>query len=182
MNPMSHTPSRRTVLRGIGATLAVPFLESLAPRGFALAAPGKAPGKPPVRMAVLYFANGVHGEFWTPKGTGKSFELSPTLAPLADHKDDLLVLSELMNKAALTGDGHYVKTAGLLTGTTITKTPGKDIRSGCTSFDQVIAQQVGQTTPLPSLELGIEPVETGIDTLVGYTLLYSSHISWATPT
>ncbi len=179
---MYSTVSRRTVLRGIGATLAVPFLESLAPRGLALAAAGAAPGKPPVRTAFIYFANGVHGEFWTPKGTGKAFELSPTLAPLAEHKDDLLVFSELMNKAALTGDGHYVKSAGLLTGTTITKTTGKDVRSGGTSFDQVIAQQVGQHTPLPSLELGIEPVETGIDQLVGYTLLYSSHISWATPT
>ena len=179
---MSPMLSRRTVLRGLGATLAVPFLESLAPRGFALAAPGKTPGKPPVRMAVLYFANGVHGEFWTPKGTGKSFELSPTMAPLKDHKDDLLVMSELMNAAARTGDGHYVKTAGLLTGTTITKTTGKDLRSGGTSVDQVVAQQIGQNTPLPSLELGIEPVETGIDGIVGYTRLYGSHISWATPT
>src|SRR4051812_11084103 len=106
---MSPTFSRRTVLRGLGATLAIPFMESLAPRGFALAAAGKAPGKPPVRMAVLYFANGVHGEFWTPKGTGKSFELSETLSGLKEHKDDVLVMSELMNQAALTGDGHYVK-------------------------------------------------------------------------
>ena len=177
-----HAISRRNVLRGLGATLALPFLESLAPRGLALAAPGAAAGKPPVRMAVLYFANGVLGDFWQPKGTGKGFELSPTLAPLKDHKDDVLVMSELMNNAAVTGDGHYVKTAGLLTGTTITKTTGKDLRSNGTSVDQVVAQKIGHLTPLPSLELGIEPVETGVDGIVGYTRLYGSHISWATPT
>jgi hypothetical protein len=127
-------------------------------------------------------ANGVRPDAWTPSGTGASFELSPTLSPLAPLKNDILVLSELMNKGADTGDGHYVKTAGFLTGTTITKTTGKDLRSGGVSVDQVIAQRVGRGTPLPSLELGIEPVTTGIDSQVGYTRLYGSHISWSTPT
>lgn len=177
--------SRRTVLRGLGAAVALPFLESLAPRGLSALAPAgtaAAAAKPPVRMGILYMANGVNVNQWTPKGRGRDFELSPTLAPLADYKDDLLVFSELWNQAARNGDGHYVKSAGWLTGTTITKTTGKDIRSGAVSMDQLAAQRVGGQTPLPSLELGIEPVQTGVDDNVGYTLLYSSHISWATPT
>jgi hypothetical protein len=175
----SHPISRRTVLRGLGAAISLPVLDSLLPKALAVS-PTSA--KPPVRMAVLYMANGVNVKQWMPSGRGRDFELSPTLSPLADFKDDVLVFSDLMNKSALHGDGHYVKSAGLLTGTTITKTTGRDIRSGGVSMDQLAAQRIGNLTPLPSLELGIEPVQTGIDNNVGYTLLYSSHISWATPT
>jgi hypothetical protein len=177
--------SRRTVLRGLGAAVCLPFLESLAPRALASAAGGgvaRVAAKRPVRMAVLYMANGVNVSKWVPQGFGRDFALSPTLSPLAPLKDDLLVLTELMNRAATGGDGHYVKSAGLLTGTTITKTTGKDIRAGGVSMDQLAAQKIGHLTPLPSLELGVEPVETGVDGNVGYTRLYSSHISWATPT
>ena len=179
-----HPISRRTVLRGLGAAVSLPFLESLAPRGLRSFAAASVPGaaKRPVRMAVLYMANGVNVSQWTCKGFGRDFELSPTLSPLSNFKNDLLVFSELMNRAATSGDGHYVKSAGLLTGTTITKTTGKDIRAGGISMDQLAAQRIGHHTPLPSLELGLDPVETGIDNNVGYTRLYSSHISWATPT
>src|SRR5688572_605907 len=181
--------SRRTMLRGVGAMMALPLLEAMGDAAGAfsakstLAAPATAPASAfPVRMAVLYMPNGVNEHAWTPKGTGNGFELSPTLAPLADLKDEILVLSELMNVGSIGGDGHYVKTAGFLTGTTITKTTGKDLRSGGTSMDQVAAQRIGRLTPLPSLELGIDPVTTGIDNNVGYTRLYGSHISWSTPT
>ena len=92
---MSHPICRRTVLRGLGAAVSLPFLESLAPRVLA-----GAPAKPPVRMAVLYMANGINPNTWTPKGTGRSFELSPTLAPLQKVKDDLLVFTELWNAAS----------------------------------------------------------------------------------
>ena len=176
--------SRRTVLRGLGAAVSLPFLESLAPRANAAAA-GAAPAgasSRPVRMAVLYMPNGVNVGAWTPRGVGSCFELSPTLSPLQPLKDDLLIFSELWNASAVGGDGHYVKTGGFLTGTTITKTTGKDIRSGAVSMDQVAAQRIGRQTPLPSLELGIDPVTSGIDANVGYTRLYGSHISWATPT
>jgi hypothetical protein len=81
-----------------------------------------------------------------------------------------------------TGDGHYVKTAAFLTGTTITRTTGSDLRCGAVSMDQVAAGRIGNLTPLPSLELGIEPVTTGVDTNVGYTRLYGAHISWNTAT
>src|SRR5206468_1358057 len=148
----SHPISRRTVLRGLGVAISLPVLDSLLPRALAVS---PASAKPPVRMAVLYMANGVNVKQWTPSGRGRGFELSPTLSPLADFKDDVLVFSDLMNKSALHGDGHYVKSAGLLTGTTITKTTGRDIRSGGVSMDQLAAQRIGSQTPLPSLELGI---------------------------
>ena len=179
----SHTVSRRTVLRGLGAAISLPLLESLAPRAAAaIASPATPAPVKPVRMAVLYMPNGVNVGAWTPRGVGQCFELSPTLSPLNPVKNDILVFSELMNASAVGGDGHYVKTGGFLTGTTITKTTGKDIRSGAVSMDQLAAQRIGKLTPLPSLELGIDPVTGGIDNNVGYTRLYGSHISWATPT
>ena len=106
---------RRSFLRGAGATLALPFLDAMRP----LMAAGSS-GSLPVRIALLYMPNGVNPHAWTPKGTGREFELSPILEPLASHKNDLLVLTELWNAASNTGDGHYVKTGGFLTGTTIT--------------------------------------------------------------
>src|SRR5688572_9647594 len=164
--------NRRTFLKGLGATLALPYFESLA---------APASGRP-VRMAVLYMANGVHSDAWKPTGAGRDFELSPTLSPLAKVKDDLLVLSELWNKASDTGDGHYVKTGGFLTSTTITRTTGEALNSNGISMDQLAARKVGILTPLPSLELGLEPPATGVDSNVGYTQLYGAHIAWSQPT
>lgn len=169
------------MLKGVGAMMSLPLLEAMGPLA-ATAAPGSTrKGKHPVRLAVLYMPNGVNPHAWTPKGVGREFELSPILEPLASHKNDLLVLTELWNAASNTGDGHYVKTGGFLTGTTITRTTGSDLRSGAVSMDQVVAQHIGNLTPLPSLELGIEPPATGVDTNVGYTQLYGAHISWSTP-
>jgi hypothetical protein len=133
-------------------------------------------------MAVLYMANGVNPHQWTPKGEGRDFELSPTLAPLADFKKQLLVVTNLWNASAKAGDGHYVKTSGFLTCTTVTKTLGVDVSCNGVSMDQIAAQRVGKQTPLPSLELGIAPVTTGVDTNVGYTRVYGSHIAWSGPT
>lgn len=177
---MGHNSlSRRTVLRGIGVTMTLPLLEAMEPLK-ALAAPEKA--KAPVRMAVMYMPNGVHPHRWTPAKTGREFELSPILEPLKNVKDDLLVLTELMNNHSTTGDGHYYKVAPFLTGTEITKTTGADVRVGAISLDQVIAQQIGNLTPLPSLELSVEAPWTFVDTNVGLTTLYGGHISWNTPT
>jgi hypothetical protein len=167
------------MLRGLGVMVGLPLLDAM--RGpAALAAPGEA--APPVRMACLFFPNGVHPKQWTPQGEGKSFELSPILEPLARLKDEVLVLTNLMNRATNTGDGHYVKDAAWLTGTTITRTTGADLNANGVSVDQLAARRVGNFTPLPSLELGVEPVTTGVDTVVGYTRLYGSHISWSSPT
>lgn len=168
---------RRTFLKGIGATLALPALEAMRP----LKAAGSL-GAPAIRMAMLYMPNGVRPDRWTPEGTGEKFKLSPILSPLESHQKDLLVLTGLQNKNSFGGDGHYVKTGGWLTGTTITKTTGSDINAGGISMDQLAAQKIGQSCKLPSLELGTEEVRNRIDTNVGYTTLYASHISWKTPT
>ena len=170
---MNTNVTRRTMLKGIGATLALPVLEAMLPA---------AATRFPVRMAHLYMANGVHPEMWTPCGTGADFELSPSLSPLTGVKMDIVVLSELWNAASNTGDGHYVKTSGFLTSTTITRTTGDELNSNGISMDQVAARKIGILTPLPSLELGIEPPATGVDTNVGYTQLYGAHIAWSQPT
>ena len=164
--------TRRTMLRGAGVTLGLPWLE-------AMGAP--ASGKNPVRMAMLYMPNGVNPHAWTPVGTGRDFALSPTLAPLASLKDKIVVLGNLWNEAAKGGDGHYVKESAILTCRTIKKTPGADIGNGV-SMDQVAAQGVALETPLPSLELGVTPVAIGVDAVVGYTRIYGSHIAWSNPT
>lgn len=136
----------------------------------------------PIRLAVLFMPNGVHPKKWTPEGTGREFQLSETLKPLEPFQKDINVLTHLWNRASQPGDGHYVKTAGLLTSTTINKTTGVDLNSNGISMDQLAAESVANATPLPSLELGIEPVPTGVDGVVGYTRVYGAHISWKGPT
>jgi hypothetical protein len=181
-DPSRWRVSRRTLLRGVGASLGLPLLEAMRPWARAATPPEDASPRRPVRLAFLYMANGVNPSTWTPEGTGRDFRLSPALEPLAPLRNELLVLTDLWNAATNTGDGHYVKTAGWLTGTTISKTSGDDIRSNGISVDQHVAQRMGHFTPLPSLELGIEPVTTGVDVNVGYTRLYGSHIAWSSPT
>jgi len=173
--------SRRTVLRGLGVAVGLPLLDAMRP-AIALAGMGDAKASAPVRMACLFFPNGVSPKAWTPEKTGKDYELSPILKPLGAFKDDVLVLTHLTNQATDTGDGHYVKDAAWLTGTTIARTTGADLNSHGVSIDQHVARRIGNLTPLPSIELGIEPVSTGVDVAVGYTRLYGSHISWSTPT
>jgi len=170
---MNTRISRRTMLKGIGATLALPLLEAMLPAALS---------RFPVRMAHLYMPNGIQPDMWTPATAGADFTLSPTLSPLAAVKNDILVLTDLWNAASNTGDGHYVKTSGYLTSTTITRTTGEELNSNGVSMDQVAARKVGILTPLPSLELGIEPPATGVDTNVGYTQLYGAHIAWSQPT
>jgi len=168
--------SRRAVLRGLGATVALPFLDAMVPS--ARAAQGKAF---PTRIGVLFMPNGVHPDKWTPEGTGKDFKLSPILEPLERHRGDINVLTQLGHANCRGGDGHYAKTANWLTGTEIEKTTGKNLRCGV-SMDQIFAQQAGGKSRFPSLELGTDPVMTGVDFNVNYTMLYGSHIAWRTPT
>lgn len=163
---------RRTFLRGAGAAIALPWLEAMAT--------ASTPRRP-VRTAVLFMPNGVRADAWTPTAVGSDFELPAILAPLAPVREHVLIPTGLSNQPTHTGDGHYVKTAGFLTGTTIEKTTGDDLNANGVSLDQRLAQRIGGTTRLPSLELSTDPVTTGIDTNVGYTRLYGSHISWSTP-
>ena len=171
--------SRRALLRGVGATIALPWLESLArATGSPARSFGAAPPAPPTRLAILYMPNGVLPAAWTPSGTGRDFELSPTLAPLAPVKSEVLILSGLRNANSLDGDGHYAKTAPFLTGAKIRRTGGRDLENGV-SMDQVAAARQAEATPLPSLELGTEPVRTVED--MGYSTVYGGAISWRTP-
>lgn len=168
---MNTSLSRRRLLQGAGVGLGLPWLEAMAATG----------AKAPVRMAALYMPNGVNVDHWTPKGTGRDFELSKTLSPLAAVKDKLVVMSNLWNANSIGGDGHYVKEAAILTCVTIKKTPGADIGNGV-SVDQMAARKSGMETPLPSLELGVTPVAIGVDAVVGYTRVYGSHIAWSDAT
>ena len=166
------------MLRGAGVGLALPWLEAMVPTS-ALAS-SKLP-KAPVRMAMLYVPNGVNEKHWIPEGQGRDFQLSTSLQPLSDLKDDVLVVSNLWNQHSKGGDGHYAKEAAILTCATIKKTQGADIANGI-SVDQLAAQRLGKQTPLPSLELGITAISTGNDAAVGFTRLYGSHIAWSSPT
>src|ERR1043166_8725377 len=106
----NRTPlSRRTILRGAGASLALPWLEAMLPRRASAAASA------PVRMAFLYMPNGTREDMWTPEGEGREFKMSPTLEPLADLKEHLLIPTNLWNQATKGSEGHYVKTSGYLT-------------------------------------------------------------------
>lgn len=172
---------RKTTIGGAGLTLGLPWLSSLSSSPRVNASEAEV-NTPPLRSAFLYFPNGVWEKDWKPSGEGADYELSPTLKPLADFRDDFQVITGLDKQHSHEGDGHYAKTANFLTGMPVAKTTGKNISSGGISIDQLIASHVGNQTPLPSLELGIDPVISGIDSNVGYTRLYGSHISWQSPT
>ena len=171
--------SRRRMLKGMGACMALPFLDAMALPG--LSSPD--PARSPLRTAFIMMPNGVHPDLWTPATIGKGFELTPQLLPLKNIKDDVLILGELMNKNSLfTVDGHYTKTANLLTCTKIRQTTGDNISSGGVSIDQIIASHVGEDTLFPSLEYGLDRIATGVDINVGLTRLYASSISWKSAT
>lgn len=173
--------SRRTVLRGLGAAVALPWLDAMASR--VLSAP--APAKIPNRLAFLYVPNGINMAEWTPKGEGKSFELPYTLQPLAAVKDDLLVLTGLTaDKARPHGDGggdHARALAAFLTGCQPRKTDGADIKAG-TSADQVAASRLGHLTRLASLEIGCDRGAMAGNCDSGYSCVYSSTMSWRSAT
>ncbi len=176
MNPASLPRlHRRTLLRGIGASITLPFMESLAPRA---ARAATAAAGPPTRMAFLFMPNGVHPGRWTPEGEGMDWTPSPLLEPLAAHRGDISILTNLQNALADGGDGHYAKSASWLTGHRVRKTTGRDVDVGGPSIDQAYAAACGHLTRLPSLELGTEPVRKGVDLQVNFTQLYGGHISW----
>ena len=174
---MTQPLSRRTVLQGLGAGIALPFLEAMGPRS-AFAAPASGF---PQRLGFVFFPNGAIMQQWTPKGEGAGYELSPTLEPLAKLRDKINVLTGLMqDNANAKGDGpgdHARSAAAFLTGAHPNKKG--EIRVG-KSVDQVAADKVGELTRLPSLELGTEPNRTAGQCDSGYSCAYSSAISWKT--
>ena len=169
---------RRTFLRGMGATVALPFLDAMTP-AFA------SPSKPVPRVAFVYTANGVIMRDWTPAAEGAGFAFSKTLAPVEPFRDDLLVLTGLAHRnGEALGDGpgdHARAGASWLTGVHPKKTRGADIRNGM-SVDQMLAGTIGRGTPLPSLELGLQDVRMAGGCDSGYSCAYSNTISWSSPT
>ena len=168
--------TRRTMLRGLGVSMALPWFESLAAWGDTVT-PVVGNNEPPLRLGVLFSGNGYHRDEWWAKGSGSEMELGRVLEPLAGFRDRLLFIRGLYNEEALKGNIHSSQTGNLLSGAPIAS--GGEIRSG-TSFDQVLAHRIGHRTKVPSLVLGCEKANPSVHK--NYSMLYSSHISWSSPT
>ena len=178
-----HSLPRRTFLRGVGASLALPLLDSMVP---AFAAVRSSAAKPVPRLFTGYVPNGVIMDRWTPAAKGALTDLPATLQPLAPFKDKLLVVSGLADAPAfpLPGEGtgdHVRAAATFLTGVHPKKTDGPDIRGG-TSMDQIAAQALGTETVLTSLELAIDPNELIGACEAGWSCAYANTLSWRNPT
>ena len=179
--------SRRTFLRGLGVSIALPWLESMGPLTSVATAStkGVTTQTAPNRMAFLYSPNGKIMEKWTPEQVGANFELTEILRPLQNVKDKTLVLSGLTaDKARANGDGggdHARAMAAYLTGAQPRKTSGTDIHAGI-SVDQAAASQIGDKTRIPSLELGIEPGYRAGNCDSGYSCVYSATMAWKSAT
>ncbi len=176
--------SRRTLLRGVGVTVALPLLDAMLPFGTAEAAAATG-GRSPTRLLWCYVPNGVHLPDWVPNKEGTGFDLPPTLALLKEFQNDMLVMSGLtQDKARPNGDGpgdHARSLATFLTGCQARKTSGADIHVGV-SVDQVAASRIGDLTRFPSLELGCEAGQQAGNCDSGYSCAYSSNISWKSDT
>jgi len=173
----NHRFSRRTFLRGVGVTMALPWMESHNVWGDESPAAIRPASEAPIRMAVLFSGNGFHSKEWWAKGEGKAMELGKVLAPLTDFREKMLFIRGLYNAEALKGNIHSSQTGNLLSGAPLAS--GGDIRSG-TSIDQLLAQRYGRSTKVPSLVLGCEKSNPSVHK--NYSMLYSSHISWSSPT
>ncbi len=173
----THHFNRRTFLRGVGVTMALPWLESHTVWGDTPPVGVRPASEAPVRLAVLFSGNGFHSKEWWAKGEGKAMELGKVLAPLDSLKQKALFIRGLYNEEALKGNIHSSQTGNLLSGAPLAS--GGEIRSG-TSIDQLMAQRYGRSTKVPSLVLGCEKSNPSVHK--NYSMLYSSHISWSSPT
>jgi hypothetical protein len=173
--------SRRTLLRGAGAALALPWLETMA--GAAPSSTGSLTlSEPPLRMAFMFLPNGVRPDHWTPAGDSEDYEITPHLKPLEPFKQDFLLLENLWNKNTVGRNGHWPKVPAWLSGGYVERTSGDDLDSGGTTVDQFAAQKIGDRTALPTIELGLEPPRSGIDTAGGgFARMYGSFLSWRDP-
>jgi hypothetical protein len=166
---------RRTFLRGVGATIGLPFLEAMVP-AFKASAAG------PPRFGAVFVPNGAIVENWIPKTPGGGFELPPILKPLDRFKDTLVVVSNLTraHPGVVEGD-HAISAAGWLSGVLAKRTQAEDVRGG-TTIDQIVAAQIGQETPFPSLELATADFTGYVGACTsGYSCVYTNTISWSSP-
>jgi hypothetical protein len=168
---------RRTFLRGVGATVALPFLEAMVPAFDASAAVSAR------RFGAVFVPNGAIVDEWTPKTPGQGFELTTILKPLDAFKDSLVVVSNLTraHPGVVEGD-HAISAAGWLSGVLAKRTQAEDVLGG-TTIDQIVAGQIGQDTPFPSLELATADFTGYVGACTsGYSCVYTNTISWSTPT
>lgn len=176
---MTNRISRRNVLKGAGAALSIPWLESAAS---AAATGADRLSAPPLRMACMFMPNGVRPDHWTPAGDGESYDITPHLKPLEGLKSEFLLIENLWNKSTVGRNGHWPKVPAWLSGGFVDRTTGGDLDSGGTTMDQLLAQRIGGATPLPSFELGIDSPRTGVDTAGGgFPRALGSFLSWADP-
>jgi hypothetical protein len=173
--------SRRTVLRGVGAAVALPLLDAMVP---ALTAFQKTPAKAVRRLGVVYHPNGVVYENWLPKGSGAGFEWSPVLAPLEPFRDRVVVVTGLADRTAeALGDGggdHSRASGSYLTGVHVKKSDS--IVQNAVSMDQIAARALARETQLSSLQLTVDANNLVGSCDVGYSCAYSNTLSWLTPT
>jgi Protein of unknown function (DUF1552) len=184
--------SRRSVLRGMGVTMALPLLDSMVPAQTPLS---KTAATAPTRLACIEMVHGSAGStgegtnkhYWSPEKVGRDFEISQTLEPLAPYRDYLTIVSDTdlhpatAWAAAEEGADHFRSSAVYLTAAHPKMTEGSDYYVG-TSIDQLYAQKFGQDTPLPSIQLCIEMVDASGACDYGYACVYADTISWASPT
>ena len=174
--------SRRTVLRGMGAMVGLPLLDAMVP---ALTALAKTAAKPVRRVGFVYIPNGASMASWTPVGEGTGFTFSPTLKALEPLRDRVVVLSGLGHANAESendGAGEHARSSAVyLTGVRAKKTAGVEVRAA-TTVDQLIAREIGQDTPLSSLELALDSAEFVGNCDAGYSCAYVNTISWRSPT
>ena len=164
------------MLRGIGVSMALPWLRSLPVWGAEKRDP-EGSNQPPVRFACLFSGNGFHAKEWWARGEGTRMELGKVLEPLAPFRGKMNFIQGLFNKEAQYGGIHSAQTGQLLSGAKLA--PNGEIRSG-TSMDQVMARRIGHKTKVPSLVLGCETSLPNVHK--NYSMVYSSHISWSSPT
>ena len=169
---------RRTFLRSLGATVALPLLDAMVPAASAMA---RTVSSAPRRLGIVYMPMGVHYEPWTPKQNGRLTELSESLSPLMPHLDNVTVVTNLQIDAAHTTGNHASANSSFLTCVKPKRTEGSDYVNG-TSVDQIAAQQIGNETPLPSLELGTDLIAQVGNCDNGYACAYMNSLSWASPT
>jgi len=176
---MKRSLSRRTFLRGAGVTVALPFLEAMVP---ALTATVKTAAKPTLRFGAIYIPHGAIMDQWTPTTVGGGFEFTPILKPLEAFKDRTIVVSNTARPGGESTNTHVATAAGWLSGAIAKPTEGEDIYLGTTA-DQIIAKQIGQDTPFPSIELAVENFSGFIGACgTNYSCAYANTLAWSSPT
>jgi len=168
--------SRRTVLRGLGAAVSLPLLDAMVP---SLTALQLTPAQPRMRFGAVYVPNGVIPGQWFPTAEGSAFEFSPSLKPLERFRDHILVTSGLDSvPPPPPGERQYNNHADASTRFLTDVTPSRTLRAGI-SIDQILAKHIGQDTALPSMEMTLEPVDSGASCDFGRSCIYTGTISWA---